>query len=207
MPFILTITFSFSYFEENIFYMICSTFKAGKIKYYFAKLAVGFMGNFLVIVIPYFMNIFLNYITFAENGNTVYGNKIDPIYYMNLTPETHMPFLEIYMEHEILYITVYTVSLGCLAGILGVFSCAAAGFIKRNKVFIFIPLYLLFYISQRYPKYLFGVNLERYVLLDGGGYSGSYFFDILLLCMALAGCSVLLVGILIKKRPYAVQEK
>ena len=33
MPFILTITFSFSYFEENIFYMICSTFKAGKIKY------------------------------------------------------------------------------------------------------------------------------------------------------------------------------
>lgn len=208
LPFILTVTFSFSYFEENAFHVrLYSIFKAGKTRYYFAKLVTGFTGNFLIIVIPYFINIFLNYITFAENGNTVYGNKIDSIYYRNLTPGTHMPFLEVYMKHEILYIVMYTLYLGCLAGVFGVFSCAVSGFIKKNKILIFVPLYLLFYISQRYSNYLFGVNLEQYILLDAGGYSNSYCLNILLLSLTMILCSVLAVGILIRKNNIDFQEK
>lgn len=198
-PFILTITFSFSYFEENVSDVwLYGILRSGNRRHYFAKLLVGFTGNFLIVVIPYFINIFLNFITFPENGNTVYGNKMDSIYYRNLPPGTHMPFLEVYMEHEIFYIIMYTICLGCLAGALGSFSCAVAGFIKKNKVFVFIPLYLLFYISQRYSGYFFGINLERYILLDSGGYSDSYCQNILLFFLVIVLCSVLSVEILIR---------
>lgn len=202
-PFVLTITFSFSYFEENVSNVcLYSILRVGNKRYYFAKLFVGFAGNFLIVVIPYFINIFLNFITFAENGNTVYGNKIDSIYYRNLIPGTHMPFLEVYMKHEIFYIIMYTLYLGCLGGVLGVFSCSVSGFIKKNKVFIFVPLYLLFYISQRYSRYLFGINLERYILLDAGGYSSSYCLNILLFVIFIVLCSVLAVGILVRRKKY-----
>lgn len=207
-PFILTITWSFSYFEENTCGVcLYSILKSGRKRYYFAKLLLGFAGNFLIVAIPYFINIFLNFITFAENGNTVYGNKIDPIYYRNLVPGTHFPFVNVYMEHEMLYIIMYTLYLSCLAGVLGVFSCAVAGFIKKNKVFIFIPLYLLFYISQRYSNYLFGINLEHYILLDSGGYSKSYCLNIILFMAFIVIVSVFIVFILTKRKNINFQEK
>lgn len=200
-PFILAIPWSFSYFEENTSGVcLYSIFKIGKKRYYFAKLLFGFIGNFLIVAIPYFINIFLNYITFPENGNTIFGNKMDPLYYRNLTPGTHFPFLKIYMEHEIFYISMYTLYLSCLAGILGIFSCVVAGFIRKNKVFLFIPLYLLFYISQHYSNYLFGINLKDYILLDAGGYSKSYCLNIILFSVCIILISVCLVFILDKKK-------
>jgi len=66
-PFVVILPFSFSYFEDKEtqtynFYVS----RMGKKNYILSKAIVSFCGSFLIIFIPFLLNMLLNHITYLE---------------------------------------------------------------------------------------------------------------------------------------------
>ena len=199
-PFLVTLTFSFTFYEEKKSGVLNYALMRTREKYYYiGKALVAFLGNFIVVTVPYLCNILLNALVFPENGVTFYGAEKEPLYYMNLLENSHMPFLLFYLKHTVGYLILYSIFLGMFAGLLGCFSYAAGLFVRRNRVLIFIPMYVLFYLTEHYPAYFGGLQLNNVILLDScWGYH--YGRLLLLFCLMTAVAAVLLIFIKIRGR-------
>lgn len=177
-PLIVTLTFSFTFYEERKSGVWNYTILRTGAKYYYTgKAAVAFLGNFIVITIPYLCNILLNSLVFPEIGVTFYGCEKEPLYYLNLLENGHMPFMSFYIQHTVVYLILYSVFLGIFAGILGCFSYVTGLFVRQGRVIIFVPLYLLFYLTEHYPRYFGGLKLNQIIVLDsqwGKNYGGLF---------------------------------
>lgn len=152
-PFIIPLAFSFSYFDDrkygtHNFFII----RNNKKTYYSAKAIVCFIGNFLIIVLPGLIHFLLLKITFVENNNTLFGQYKTLLYFNNLFVDdiipvkAYYPFISLYIKNINLYNLIHFIFIGILTGMLGVFSYAISFQIKKNKILIFLPVYLIFQI-------------------------------------------------------------
>lgn len=172
-PFIVTLTFSFSYFDDQKYaihtFFICRTERRN---YYIAKAVACLVGNMMVIVVPFMVNIFLNKITFPNNGLTMYGTINTAMQYVNIfdrdvSPVRAMyPFISVYIYHPTLYNLFFSVYLGLVSGVFGIFSYCCSILIRKNKILIFLPFYTIFFLSNRYYRYFFYIDLSRYIILE-----------------------------------------
>jgi len=152
-PFVVILPFSFSYFEDKEtqtynFYVS----RMGKRIIYFQS-DCKLLRFFLIIFIPFLLNMLLNHITYLENENTYRGIRFSHIYcssFINDAPvnNSKMFLYPLYIKCQILYNIIYTFMISIFSGILGLFAFACSLKIKKHKVFIFVPVYALFMLTK-----------------------------------------------------------
>lgn len=192
-PLIVTLTFSFTFYEERKSGVWNYTIlRIGTKCYYVGKAVVAFLGNFIIITIPYLCNILLNSLVFPEIGVTFYGSTEEPLYYLNLLENSHMPFMSFYIHYTIIYLILYSIFLGVFAGILGCFSYTIGLFVRQSRIIIFIPLYLLFYLSEHYGSYFGGLKLNHVIILDSQ-WGKNYGTLLILFCLGILTVTNLLL--------------
>lgn len=129
----------------------------------------------MIIFIPFFLNILLLIITFPENGNTYFGFYNSSQYTSDLTGSNvvistfgkGLPLLGLYISNSIIYNALYVLFLSMFSGLMSAFALTCSYWIKRFKVFVFLPVFLLFFITKTINEFSF--NSSKYLntnLLD-----------------------------------------
>lgn len=136
-PFAVILPFSFSYFDDialeaNKYY----SSRMGKKNYVLSKAIVSFFGSFLIVFIPFTINILLIAFTFVENGNTfngvLFSNEFCGKMVNNADINASTMFLfPLYIKNQTLYNLVYTFLISLFSGILGFFAFACSLKIKK----------------------------------------------------------------------------
>lgn len=118
-----------------------------------AEALTSFISAFLCFFIPLSLSLVLNEIVFpkeetisfsynyaaALTGDNVFQNAVSK----------GEPFLGLFLHHPQLYNLLYAFIFSSFCGILSMFICAIANFIKSLPIFLFLPVYLLHYIMKR----------------------------------------------------------
>lgn len=188
-PFVVVFPFAFSGFEDK--YVGIDKFiitKSNKRNYYKANVITCFLGSYLIIFIPFTINIFLNAITFVENENTFLGIICSERFWLNVYGQTGYStilFLNLFLKNPIIYNLFFTIILSTFSGILGVFSYACSFRIKNYKMLIFLPSYCLFFISSNIK--IFGINYDLfdYVTITQSSNRNNIIFILICLSMIL----------------------
>lgn len=169
-PFLILFPYSFSYLNDKKTKMgMLLQVKMGNKNYYRSQMLACFFGGFLILFIPFIMNLILTNITFIETGYTHYGYYNDSGYCEYLlgstvivpTANTGMSFLQCYIISPFLYDVLYTFFISIFAGLLSIFGLACSFYVKHNKITLFIITYLLFLGTTILDTRLY--NSSRYV--------------------------------------------
>lgn len=180
-PYLIVFPFAFSFLEDiNIKINPYFMHRLGKNNYFIGKTIVCFLGGFLIIFIPFLVNLGLCHITFPNNNNTFFGYYNTNNYCRTLigsnvvtnTEQKGLPFLKLYLYSPLLYNFVYLLIASIFSGIMGMFSLSFSFFYKKSKILLFVPPFLFFYFgrlldsvsyrSQRYINY----NWMNYICVD-----------------------------------------
>lgn len=158
-PFLVIFPFSFSYIDDRNLkihsYLLSRTTKRD---YYLSKMINCFIGTFIIIFIPFLINLLLCHLTFPQNHNTFFGEYNWRNYFRSLvgsnvdvdinTKYTGLSFLKLYLYSPFLYNIFYNFLLSSFAGLMGIFSLSCSFIIKKYKILLFIPTYLIFYLGS-----------------------------------------------------------
>lgn len=167
-PVLTVIPFVSSFFEETkkngtaAFFLM----KNEKGTYLFSKACTAFCGNFVIFFVSYASNLLLNEVTYGERYGGRYGEKIDPLYYMNLFEADHIPFVKLYVTHTVLYLFLFCICFAAFAGLLGMFAYACSLWLLEKRIFAFVVVYLFFYLTRHYAELFGNFDLNNAVLLD-----------------------------------------
>ncbi|MCI8409604.1 MAG: hypothetical protein HFJ09_10110 [Lachnospiraceae bacterium] len=175
-PFIVVIPFAFSYFEDkalNLIYYIET--RVEKKKYLIAKVITSFIGSFIVVIIPFLLNILLNEITFPHNGNT-FGSNIHSIEITKdlvgenviaATIQKGLIGLRFFLMYPQLYNIILVFLLAIIAGIMGAFCFCWSYFVQKHKILLFLPVYIYCYIGSIFTRMSEEVGIAiNFTLLD-----------------------------------------
>lgn len=154
-PFIVAFPFALSVIDDSntkINTFILTRMK--KKKYIISKLAVCFAGGFIIIFVPFLVNILLCKITFPDNLNDYLNGYYSKNWCRSIlgtncdfnTVQKGLPFFRIFLYSQFLYNVFYIFLLSIFSGILGMFAMSFSFIIKRYKVLILIPVYVFFMI-------------------------------------------------------------
>jgi hypothetical protein len=152
VPFIVVVPFSMSFIEDksNLILPALQT-RSGIKSYYYSKAVACFIGSFLIFLIPLLLSILLNNLTFPQSGITFLGDLYDINFDANIVgsritkitnwkgiwfPNLFFFNMELY---NILYAFIFSVSMG----LLGIFAYALSFMIKKQKIMLLLPVYLL----------------------------------------------------------------
>ena len=141
--------------------------RAGKLRYFLSKLAATFAGNFLIIALPFLINLLLCHLAFSGKPNFTFGEYGLPNYFSTLMGTNfilplergQIPFLHVFLLSPTLYSLLYTAIISCVSGLLGVFVLCLSFFV-RKRAFLFIPVYLLFLFSSVVTEYNYSASLS-----------------------------------------------
>ena len=198
-PFLVIFPYSMSFYEESkdgtILYIQA---RSGRTSYYISQLITCFVGGFVIICIPFLLNILLNFIIFPEIAND-YISTYDRYTYNwcgGITGSTTIfPVLskgymlkELYINYPQLHNMLFALLSGLVAGIMAMLAYAFSIFIKKSRLFIFFLMYLFFQIFVMVDSVVYDnwseettyvcVNLVTYVsngLLQVGRVYGVFF--------------------------------
>jgi hypothetical protein len=178
-PFIVVFPFGFSFIQDRDARVLAWHIRrSGQRRYFRSKLIVAFIGGFIVIAIPFLINMLLCYATFPHNYNS------DLQYYSWLTGENvfrdtvfaHKPFPSLFAYSLFLYNIVFLTIFSCFSGLLSMFTMGCSFFIRRYKIMLLIPLFVIFqagsYLSGVIYDYnnqsirYFNTNLLDYISTD-----------------------------------------
>ena len=144
--FIVALPFGFSYRQDKKTGLLAlHIHRAGvRQRYYDAKLLISFLGSFLVVAVPFGINLILCYLTFPHN----YYSPI--LYFQELTGEQVVrdtvfgakPFADLFVNNLLLYNLLFLAFLSIFSGLMGVFSTALS-FLIRKRILIFVPLLVI----------------------------------------------------------------
>jgi hypothetical protein len=154
-PFLVIFPYSMSFFEESKAGMLMYVqVRNGRKQYYYSQLITCFIGGFIIICIPFLVNILLNSIIFPESGNdyistynqftwnwraTITGsNVVFPVLYKGFILKN------LFVNHPQLYNVLFAILSGFTAGIMSMLAYAFSMFIKKSRLFIFLMMYILF---------------------------------------------------------------
>jgi hypothetical protein len=173
-PFIIVLPFAFSYLDDlNIKITPYILSRMSKEKYFMGKLITCFLGGFIIIFIPFLINLIFCNITFPENHNTLFGPYNLITYYERLTGADvyintdfkGQSFLKLYLYSPLLYNFLYLFILSTFAGIMSVFSGACSYFLSKYKIILFIPVYLIIFLGKSIDSYIY-LNNQKIKYID-----------------------------------------
>lgn len=156
-PFIVVFPFSFSYLTDLSVkvhpYLIG---RMGRRNYFAGKIVTNFVGSFMIIFIPFCINLLLCCITFPWNNNHIFGdynalNYAETLLGTNVTINTAqsgLPLLKLYLYSPMAYNFFYLCILSSFSGLLGVLSGLFSFYITQFKILLFVPVYLVFYLGN-----------------------------------------------------------
>lgn len=152
VPFITILPFSMSYMRDKINETLpVIQSRAGIKNYYISKVFVCFIGGFVIFFIPLIINMSLNQLIFPQSGITSFGDMFDPNYNSaimgnNILIETIqsgilLPRLYLYSAdlYNLFFVFIFSISMG----VFSVFNLAISFILKRNRMLLFIPIYVI----------------------------------------------------------------
>lgn len=192
-PFIIVMPFATSYIDDykNQLIMVYAS-RVSRVKYFISKLIVAYIGTALIVAIPFLLNLALCNIFFPHNMNVLYGSYQMKNYYNTLLglnfmyepTSNNLPFLELYLQNPISYNLLYIALFSLLTGLLGMFAMACAFVIKKSKILVYVPIYVIVQVAQSVDMAFFNAALdegEKYIAINpidyflplnnGGGFS------------------------------------
>lgn len=167
-PFLVVIPFGMSYIDDITKKTYAPVVIRGDKKGYVAgKLIAAFIGNFLIVFIPFILNLVLTFMFYNENSKTPFGERtlgnLDGFLYgTNLnynTPANNTLFADMFFSNPFLYYFLYLVMLASVTGLLGAFVVSISMWLKRYKILLFIPVYVLMRIASTYTD----ISLQKAV--------------------------------------------
>lgn len=156
-PFLVVLPFSTSYIDDYKNQLLPVYFsRASKKDYYIAKLVAAFVGPALIIAVSFLVNLLLCNCFFPHNGNTWMGEYQMPNYYRRLlgtgtvyrTLYPSVPFLEVYLFSPFLYNLIYILLFSLFSGLLGSFVMSLSFRIRKNKIILFAPIFIMTQLLQ-----------------------------------------------------------
>lgn len=207
-PIIVSMPFVLHYFDEKEKKAdIYSLYRTEKRVYYVGKLVACFLGGFLVMVIPLFWNILLNYFTIHNTYESYYGQRdaffANVFYAEEGLEHALLLFPEFYIAHPTLYNVLFSIEIGILAGICGIVAFVTAHIVKKYKLLIFVPNYALFWLFQRYGVRLIHTDINNLVVIQN--YFGISEWKVLFIYIGILFISLAVFGIYIKREENQLQ--
>lgn len=165
-PFLVIFPYSMSFYEEMkegaILYIQT---RSGRKKYYISQLVTCFIGGFIIIFIPFIINILLNAVIFPESANdyiSTYDMYTDNWSGSITGSSTVFPVLSkgymmksLYINYPQLHNAMFALLSGIVAGIMSMLAYAFSIFIKKSRLFIFLLMYVFFQIFAMLDSVLF----------------------------------------------------
>lgn len=147
-PFIVVMPAAFVLLNERktqIFVFTQS--RTGIYKYYFSKLAAGFIASFIVFTVPFLIELLLNIIIFPLEATKSITNwaTYSPTYFEYASSYF---FGDLFLKNTYLYYICTIILLGIFSGCATVFLMGISSFPIKFKAFMFLPVYLFFYITN-----------------------------------------------------------
>lgn len=135
--------------------------KMGVQRYILSKVIVCFIGGFLIIMLPFLINYILCQVTFPHTNNIMgayygtegYDGMLTGTYYAIHVQNIQLPFLKLYLNYPHLYYIWYIVLLSTLSGVFGVILLCFSFLIRRGRIFLFIPLFVLLKLMNVLTEY------------------------------------------------------
>ncbi|WP_167958161.1 hypothetical protein [Anaerosporobacter faecicola] len=201
-PFLVILPFAISFINENrngITPML--VYRSTHKQYFLSKAVVCFLGGFLIIMLPFLLNLVLCHIFFSNNHNVIFGEYGMPNYFRTLlgtnqgyrTTFHAKPFLDVYLVSTTLYNLLYILLLSLFSGLVGVFVLSWSYFIKKHVILLFLPFFILIRITNAMTVSSFNIasqNHEKlflnYSIMDyfsPFSFSGQNWYYMLLLCL------------------------
>lgn len=152
--FLIVFPAGFMAYKNNKF-NITPVFKTRASAYSFAltEALTSFTCTFLCFFIPLSLSIILNKIVFPGKETVAFSFN----YAATLTGDSVFqntvgkgePFLGLFLHHPQLYNLLYAFIFSVFCGLLSMFVCAIANFIKSLPILLFLPVYLLHYLMEK----------------------------------------------------------
>ena len=179
-----------------------------KHEWYVAQLIVVFVMTFITFLIPSVLNITLNAITFAENGNFSFigGFRYGPTYFADV--EGSAVFREVlesgrwfkWIEYNIpqMYNVLYAFLFSVAGGVLASFTYSISLYLGKGRIYIYLLPFVLVQllrvcdmVTQFMPIYIC-IDLTRYLVSGQMKVGCSYlvFWMVMLLLALLSICLV-----------------
>ncbi len=152
-PLLVVLPASFAYLQDKssreLNYLAV---RMGRRRYYVSKGIAVFLVSFVVFTVPFLLEIVLNCIAFPMDA---IGNMRNINNYELMENFERMFLFELFCVSPYLYVILFTLIFGVVAGILSVFALAVSMLMMRYKIFVFLPCYLLLhglYYLKHFPK-------------------------------------------------------
>ena len=168
-PFLLVLPFSTSYIDDYKNQLLpVYISRTSRTIYYVSKLVASFFGTFLIIAVPFFINLILCTVFLPHNQNTWLGEYQMGNYFRQLlgtnilyqTSYTKMPFLKIFLYSPFLYNFIYLLIFAAFSGLLASFTLSLSFLYKKSKLFLFIPVFATLQLFRVYDSDLFSRSIE-----------------------------------------------
>lgn len=213
-PFVAIIPYGFSAFYDRQTHtdVLMDIRSNNKKKHLWNQYITCFISGFIVVTIPFLIGIFLNYITFKNTGWKAIDYYGFDNYSALLTGEADyteaitkkgLSFLRLYMLSPVMYNIFYAIIAGILSGVCSMFNYALSLMVKRYKILILLPSYILLYILG-YLKAIIGysgvkieTNLLEYLVMDIT--CGKYWIYFVSILIAMILISAIIVKIVSRK--------
>lgn len=150
-PFLVVMPFATSYISDyKNRLMVIYASRVSRRNYYLSKLVASFIGSALVVAIPFLLNLLLCNIFFPHNLNywsiypmrSYYGNLLGLTFaYEHISSQ--IPFLGVLLSSPVLYGVLYIFLFSFISGLLGMLAMAISFVVKRFKIILYIPIYVL----------------------------------------------------------------
>lgn len=165
-PFLVILPYSMCFFEESkegtILYIQS---RCGRKKYYGSQMITCFIGGFILIGIPFLINILLNAIIFPANANDYIStydmfteNWSGSITGSNIIfPVISKGYIlkGLFINHPQIHNLLFAVLAGIVAGIMSMLAYAFSIFITKSRLFIFFLMYIFFQAFSMIDSVLF----------------------------------------------------
>lgn len=165
-PFLVIFPYSMSFFEEskegtNLYIQV----RSGRCKYYISQLVTCFVGGFVIICIPFILNILLNSVIFPENANDYIStyDKYTDNWNGGITGSTTFfavlskgfMMKGVYINHPQLHNLLFAMLSAIVSGVMAMLAYAFSIFIRKGRLFIFFMMYIFFQIFSMADSVLF----------------------------------------------------
>lgn len=168
-PFLLVVPFATSVMDDVSKKTCTGIFlRCDRKRYVLAKYVAVFVGNFLVIFIPFLLNLLLCFRFYDSNERSPFGERwlgnID-----NMLYGTHkgyhslsgkMLFADIFYDKPFLFYFLYLLLFAFVTGMLGVLVMSVSMWMRRYKIFLFLPVYILMRVGSTYTS----MSLDRAII-------------------------------------------
>ncbi len=144
--------------------------KSTRKEYYLTKIFVCFIGGFIIIFIPFLLNLALCHLTFPNNMNYQFGEYGMPNFFRTIlgtnlsynTEQKIIPFIKLFLNSPTIYNIVYICILSIVSGIFSVFLLCITYLKKLHRAILFVPIYVIVLFSSVISEYGFSRAINDY---------------------------------------------